>query len=86
MTDPIIEDNNRCLTLMGTEFSGVMLMDAKPENSEGVLGIQTLTDLVFGVKTPEELRKTPGVEMTDRMAEELKKILPLSGMYLNEVV
>ena len=38
------------------------------------------------MKTPEELRKTPGVEMTDRMEEELKKIIPLSGMYLNEVV
>lgn len=86
VTDPLIEENNRCLVLTGTEFSGIMLMDAKPENSEGILPIRALTDLIFGVKTPEELRKTPGVEMTDRMEEELKKIIPLSGMYLNEVV
>ena len=72
--------------LTGTEFSGIMLMDAKPENSEGILPIRALTDLIFGVKTPEELRKMPGVEMTDRMEEELKKIIPLTGMYLNEVV
>lgn len=86
VTDPLVEENNRCLVLTGTEFSGIMLMDAKPENSEGILPIRALTDLIFGVKTPEELRKTPGVEMTDRMEEELKKIIPLTGMYLNEVV
>lgn len=52
VTDPLIEENNRCLVLTGTEFSGIMLMDAKPENSEGILPIRALTDLIFGVKTP----------------------------------
>ena len=86
VTDPIIEDNNRCLTLMGTEFSGVMLMDAKPENSEGVISVRALADLVFGVKSIEELRKEEGVSMSDRMAGELEKLLPLSEIYLNEMV
>lgn len=84
--DPIIEENNRCLVLTGTEFSGVMLMDAKPENSEGCLPVHALVELLFGAKTIEEIRKEEGVMMTDRMAGELKKIIPLSRIYLNEVV
>ncbi len=84
--DPILEENNRCLVLTGTEFSGVMLMDAKQENSEGSLTIRALTDLVFGIKPVEEVRKEEKVKMTDRMAGELEKIIPLSRIYLNEVV
>ncbi len=35
VTDSAIEENNRTLVLTGTEISGAMLMDGKPENSEG---------------------------------------------------
>ena len=63
-----------------------VLMDAKPENSEGVISVRALADLVFGVKSIEELRKEEGVSMSDRMAGELEKLLPLSEIYLNEMV
>lgn len=86
ITDPVIEENNRCVVITGTEFSGVMLMDSKPENSEGTVTIAALTSLLFGAKTVEEICEEDGVEMSERMQHELKKMIPLSKIYLNEVV
>ena len=86
VTDPVVEENNRCVVITGTEFSGVMLMDSKIENSEGTLTIAALASLIFGSKTVEEICMEEGVEMTERMKEELRKIIPLSRIYLNEVV
>lgn len=84
--DPVILENNRCLVLTGTEYSGVMLMDGKPENSEGMLPVPALAELLFGVKSPAELAAEPDVRMTERMQGELEKIVPLSPVYLNETV
>lgn len=86
ITDPIIEENNRVVVITGTEFSGVMLMDSKPENSEGTITIAALASLLFGAKTVEEVCKEEGVMMSDRMKGEMEKIVPLSKIYLNEVV
>lgn len=84
--DPVIEENNRCVVITGTEFSGVMLMDSKPENSEGTVTIAALTEFLFGVKTADEICHEESVWMTGRMREELNKVVPLSRIYLNEVV
>ena len=86
VVDPIIKENNKILLLTGTEYSGVMLMEGKPEQSEGVLTIEALGSLVFGSKTVEEIAVENGVSMSDRLKEELKKIIPLSRIYLNEIV
>lgn len=86
ITDPVIEGNNRCIVLTGTEFSGIMLMDSKQENSEGTVTVSALAEFIFGVKTVDEICMEEGVQMTDRMRKELKKIIPLSQIYLNEVV
>ena len=86
VTDPLIEENNRCLMITGTEFSGLMLMDGKPENSEGIIPVAVLGEFVFGKITAEELMERPDVTMSERMKEELDKIIPLSEIYLNETV
>lgn len=86
VTDPVIEENNKCVVLTGTEFSGVMLMDGPVKNSEGMITIAALTSLIFGAKTVEEVCAEDGVHMTARMQEEMKKIIPLSRLYLNEIV
>lgn len=86
ITDPLIEENNRCVMVTGTEFSGVMLMDGKRENSEGTITVAALASLVFGAKTVDEICGEDGVTMSERMKEELRKIIPLSKIYLNEVV
>ena len=72
--------------MTGTEFSGVMLMDSKPENSEGTITISALASLLFGAKSVEEVCEEDGVVMSDRMKGEMKKIIPLSRIYLNEIV
>lgn len=86
VTDPVIEENNRCVVMTGTEFSGVMLMDSKPENSEGTVTIAALASLLFGAKTVDEICEEDGVVMSERMKGEMKKIIPLKNIYLNEIV
>lgn len=86
ITDPVIEENNRCVVITGTEFSGIMLMDSKPENSEGTITIAALASLLFGAKTIDEVCKEDGVVMSERMKGEMEKVIPLSKIYLNEVV
>lgn len=86
VTDPLVEENNRCLTLTGTEFSGVMLMDGKRENSEGTISIAALASLIFGAKTVDEACSEEGVFMSGRMKGEFEKLIPLSGICLNETV
>ena len=83
---PLIEENNRCFLITGTEASGVMLMEGKEENSEGTLTVGALARLIFGAASVEEIAEEKGVKMSDRMKNELKKIVPLSRIFLNEVV
>ncbi len=86
VTDPVIPENNVCLTITGTEFSGLLLMDGLEKNSEGRLPVGALGDLLFGGKTVEELCKEEDVKMTDRLQQELKKIIPLKKICINELV
>ena len=48
--------------------------------------IEQLASLVFGVKTAEEICADGDAVMSERMKEELGKIIPLSRVYLNETV
>ena len=86
ITDSVIEENNRCVVVMGTEYSGVMLMDSKQENSEGTITIAALASFLFGVKSADEICMEEGVVMSERMKGEMKKLVPLSRIYLNETV
>ena len=86
ITDPVIEENNRCVVVMGTEYSGVMLMDGKQENSEGTITIAALASFLFGAKSADEICMEEGVVMSERMKGEMKKLVPLSRIYLNETV
>lgn len=86
VTDPLVEENNCCITVTGTEFSGVLLMEGLPKNSEGTLTIAALTELLFGVKTAEELCEEDGVQMSERLKDEFKKLIPIKQIYLNEMV
>lgn len=86
VVDPIIPENNKILLLTGTEFSGVMLMEGTERQKEGILTIDALASLLFGAKTVEEIALEEGVVMSERLMGELRKILPLSRIYLNEIV
>lgn len=86
VTDPVIEENNRCILLTGTEYSGVMLMEGSEHQKEGTITIGALTSLIFGAASVEGIEKEEGVELSVRLKEELKKLIPLSRIYLNEIV
>lgn len=86
IVDPVIEENNRCIVATGTEFSGLMLMEGKPGNSEGTITVAALASLLFGAETIEKVCREEGVVMSERMKEELRKIIPLSEICLNEIV
>ena len=53
---------------------------------EGTITVGALASLVFGVKTAEEICADGDAVMSERMKEELGKIIPLSRVYLNETV
>ena len=61
-------------------------MDSKPENSEGTITVAALASLLFGAKSVGEVCEEEGVQMSERMKGEMEKIVPLSQIYLNEVV
>jgi predicted acetyltransferase len=86
VTDPVIKENNQCLTITGTEHSGVMLMEGKTENSEGTVTIAALAGFLFGACSVEEICKEEGVRLSGRLKEEMKKIIPLRRIFLNEAV
>lgn len=86
VVDPLIPENNCCLTITGTEFSGLLLMDGLEKNSEGTLPIGALGELLFGSKTVEEVCKEEGVDMTKRLQGEFEKIIPLKKICINELV
>lgn len=86
VTDPVIAENNRCVVLTGTEFSGVMLMEGRTENSEGVIPVSALASFLFGAKDVEEICTEDEVSMSERMKEEFKKLIPLKNICLNEEV
>ena len=86
IADPVIEENNRCIFLTGTEHSDAAVTDAAEEDSEGTVTISVLSELVFGACTVEEACEKEGVYMSEHMKEEWKKIIPLSDIYINEIV
>ena len=63
-----------------------MLMEGRPENSEGTITVAALSSFLFGAESVEELSEEEGVRMSERMKGELKKIVPLKRIYLNETV
>ena len=68
--------------LLGEELD----LGAETEDSQGVLTIGALTELVFGYRSAADLRKDPDVCLGRELECELEKISPLSPVFLNEIV
>ena len=45
-----------------------------------------LTELLFGVKTAEEISRSEHVILSEHLAQELEKIEKLSSVFINEIV
>lgn len=83
--DPLITENSRVWKVTSSEGE-TRLHVRETEDSEGVLSIAGLTELLFGRVLPEELKTQEGVIMTGHLAGELSKITKLTRVCFNEVV
>ena len=83
--DTIITQNSRVWKVTSSEGeTGLHVRET--EDSEGVLPIAELTEILFGRCTLEEARGREGVLMTERLGGELKKITKLTKVCFNEIV
>ena len=82
--DPILTGNSRIWKLCSQEDGRIQVTET--EDSQGVLTIGALTELVFGYRSAADLRKDPDVCLGRELECELEKISPLSPVFLNEIV
>ena len=83
--DPLIRQNS-CVWRV-TSASGESELHAREtEDSEGVLSVDLLAELLFGRIEAARLKDNNKVVMTEHLAEELDKITKLTKVFLNEVV
>ena len=82
--DPILTGNSRIWKLCSQEDGRIQVTET--EDSQGVLTIGALTELVFGYRSAADLRKDPDVCLGRELQCELEKISPLSPVFLNEIV
>lgn len=83
--DPILVKNSRVWRVtskLGEEEIHLI----ETEDSEGVLPVADLTDLLFGYADLTEIRKREGVVMSARLEEEFTKLKKLTGTFVNEIV
>ena len=83
--DPILHQNSRIWRLhsgIGEEKVTV----SETEDSEGVIPAAELTELMFGMKSVDEIKQRENVVITDRLENELNRIRKLDRVFLNEVV
>ncbi len=86
VTDPILAENNRCIRLTGEAGGNLTVQDARSEDGEGKLPVAVLNQFVFGAESADALAQDKETEVSSHMVEELQKIVPLSKIFLNEVV
>lgn len=83
--DPLIRQNSRIWRLQsacGEERLNVR----ESEDSEGMIPIAELTELLFGARTMEDIRGSEHVIIPDHLAQELGKINKLKRVFINEIV
>lgn len=83
--DPIIRQNSRVWRIISRQGE-TNLEVRETEDSEGVLPVDVLTELLFGRIAEKDLSRLDGVIVTDHLTEELSKITKLTEIFLNEVV
>ena len=83
--DPILHKNSRIWKLSSSKGEESLSM-SETEDSQGVLSIAALTEILFGYKTPEEIRAEESVILTEELEEELRKLQNFCPIFLNEIV
>ena len=83
--DPILQKNSRVWKLT-SEVGEEKIHVSETEDSEGMIPIAELTELLFGYHSLEELKKSGQVILTEHLQAELEKVKKLSEIMLNEIV
>lgn len=83
--DPIAQGNSRVWRIQ-SESGRKDISVRECEDSEGVIPIADLTEFFFGCCTAEELEKRENVILSGHLKQEIKKIIPLKRVFLNEIV
>ena len=83
--DPLIKKNSRVWKLQSNPGEEEIHV-SETEDSEGVFPVAELTEYLFGRTPLEEIKKRPGVILTERLERELEKITKFDRVFLNEVV
>ena len=83
--DPLIRQNSRVWRVSsGQGETGLHVRET--EDSEGVVPIAELMELLFGRAEAEDIKDRENVVMTEHLAKELAKITKITRVFLNEVV
>lgn len=82
VADGFLEENNQLFHVMGNPADGVTLVDRckEREKSCGLIRIGELTSRLFGYPSKEE------ISLERELEENLNKFVPISKVFLNEVV
>ena len=83
--DPILHKNSRIWKLSSSKGEESLSV-SETEDSQGVLSIAALTEILFGYKTPEEIGAEESVILTEELEEELRKLQNFCPIFLNEIV
>lgn len=83
--DPILQKNSRVWKLT-SEVGEEKIQVSETEDSEGMIPIAELTELLFGYRSLEELKKGGQIILTDHLQTELEKVKKLSEIMMNEIV
>ena len=83
--DPILHKNSRIWKLSSSKGEESLSV-SETEDSQGVLSIAALTEILFGYKTPEEIRAEESIILTEELEEELRKLQNFCPIFLNEIV
>lgn len=83
--DPILHENSRIWKLQSSAGEESVTV-CETEDSQGVLPIAALTEVLFGYKKPEELKEEEEVIFSEKLEKELKKLQCFCPVFLNEIV
>lgn len=83
--DTLVKQNSR-VWKVSSGAGDSQLCVRETEDSEGILPIADLTEVLFGRCTMSDLEGRSGVIMTEHLRREMEKISKLSEVFLNEVV
>lgn len=84
--DSILIQNSRIWRIYGGTDTNYQIQVRETEDSEGVLTIEALTNLIFGQKSTEEICQEEHILMSEHLKNEWKKLVPIQKICLNEVV